>query len=98
MALSERHRVVLHTKLTEAVGDEEAVSEMLSHFPVDDLDRPATESFVRTEIATVRTEMAQMETRLKDFVHDQITNSMRWTLGTFLTFQTVVIALVVAFT
>ncbi|HMJ76449.1 MAG TPA: hypothetical protein VK507_10780, partial [Iamia sp.] len=114
--LAERSRAVLHTKLTEVVGDEEAVGDMLSQFPANDLERPATKEFVRAEIAEVRTDMAdlrgdirsdmadlrtdnaQRETRLMEFIHVEVTSSMRWVLGVFLTAQSVVIGLVVAFT
>jgi len=116
MGLAERSRAVLHTKLTEVVGDEEAVGDMLSQFPANDLERPATKEFVRAEIAEVRTDMAdlrgdirsdmadlrtdnaQRETRLMEFIHVEVTSSMRWVLGVFLTAQSVVIGLVVAFT
>jgi hypothetical protein len=120
MGLAERSRAVLHTKLTEVVGDEEAVGDMLSQFPANDLERPATQAFVRAEIAEVRTDMADLrgdirtdladlrgelrtdnaerETRLMEFIHVEVTSSMRWVLGVFLTAQSVVIGLVVAFT
>ena len=111
MGLAERSRAVLHTKLTEVVGDEEAVGDMLSQFPANDLERPATKDFVRAEnfglraeIAEVRTDMADLrtdnaerETRLMEFIHVEVTSSMRWVLGVFLTAQSVVIGLVVAF-
>lgn len=48
--LTERNRAVLHRRLTDVVGDEEAVSEMLSNFPNDDRLRPASEPFVETLI------------------------------------------------
>lgn len=120
MGLHHRSRTVLHTKLTDVVGDEEAVSDMLSQFPSTDLETPATKDFVRaesaitrtelrtematlstdlrTDMATIRTEMVQMETRLMEFVHTEVVTSMRWTVGMFLTVQTIVIALILAFT
>ncbi|HEV7719823.1 MAG TPA: hypothetical protein VGO60_00990 [Iamia sp.] len=105
MGLAERSRAVLHTKLTEVVGDEEAVGDMLSEFPAHDLERPATKEFVRAEVAELRTELAglrtdnaERETRLMEFIHVEVTSSMRWVLGVFLTAQSVVIGLVVAFT
>jgi len=120
MGLAERSRAVLHTKLTEVVGDEEAVGDMLSQFPANDLERPATKDFVRAENAVLRTDLhaemaelrvdmadlrgelrtdnAERETRLMEFIHVEVTSSMRWVLGVFLTAQSVVIGLVVAFT
>ncbi|HEX7131115.1 MAG TPA: hypothetical protein VF228_00985 [Iamia sp.] len=48
--LTERNRAVLHRRLTDVVGDEEAVSEMLSNFPNDPRLRPASEDFVHAEV------------------------------------------------
>jgi hypothetical protein len=59
--LTERNRAVLHRRLTDVVGDEEAVSEMLSNFPNDDRLRPASEAFVE---ARLETRLAQQTTRL----------------------------------
>ena len=53
MSLTDRNRSLIHRRLSELVGDEEAVSEMLSNFPVDDHDRPATSS----DLAAFRGEM-----------------------------------------
>jgi hypothetical protein len=90
MALSERSRVVLHTKLTQVVGDEEAVSDMLSEFPASDLERPATKEFVRAEIT-------QLETRLKDFVHEEMKGTVRWLVGVFMVSQTAMITAIALF-
>ena len=87
MALSERSRVVLHTKLTEVVGDEEAVSDMLSEFPASDLERPATKEFVRAEINGVRTEIAEMESRLSTRFHDDMILHLKWMIGLMITFN-----------
>lgn len=59
--LTERNRAVLHHKLSEVVGDEEAVSEMLSNFPNDDRLRPASEEFVRSYVGQ---ELARATTQL----------------------------------
>ncbi|HEU5149863.1 MAG TPA: hypothetical protein VFU19_05170 [Iamia sp.] len=48
--LTERNRAVLHQRLTALVRDEEAVNEMLSHFPNDDRHSPATEAFVDAKV------------------------------------------------
>lgn len=55
--LTERNRAVLHRRLTDVVGDEEAVSEMLSNFPNDDRLRPATESFVDARVSQATTRL-----------------------------------------
>jgi hypothetical protein len=55
--LTERNRAVLHRRLTDVVGDEEAVSEMLSNFPNDDRLHPATESYVEKRLAQQTTQL-----------------------------------------
>lgn len=87
MALSERSRVVLHTKLTQVVGDEEAVSDMLSEFPANDLERPATKDFVRTEIAGLRTEMAERFGALETRLHEDMVLHLKWMIGLMITFN-----------
>lgn len=48
--LNERDRAVLYRRLSDLVGDEEAVGAMLSHFPPAGGDPLATQSFVRAEV------------------------------------------------
>ena len=66
--LTERNRAVLHRRLTDVVGDEEAVSEMLSNFPNDERLRPVTDSRLAiTESrfeAAIDTRVSQATTRL----------------------------------
>ena len=56
MALSQKHRSSLYQHLAPIVGEEEAEA-LLSQFPSNDLDVPATNEFVRAEIAELRAEM-----------------------------------------
>ncbi|NLV55506.1 MAG: hypothetical protein GXY13_07840, partial [Acidimicrobiales bacterium] len=56
MALSERSRSALCHGLSDVIGDEEAVGEMMSYFPARDVDEPATRDFVAAQIADVRGE------------------------------------------
>jgi hypothetical protein len=56
MALSQRHRSSIFQKLTPILGAEEAEA-LLSEFPSNDLDTPATKDFVRAEIAISRAEV-----------------------------------------
>ncbi|MHB1139986.1 MAG: hypothetical protein ACYC2O_13605, partial [Microthrixaceae bacterium] len=58
MSLSQRSRTALFLGLTELIADEEAVEEMLSHFPSRDLDEPVTKEFLRAEISDVRAEIS----------------------------------------
>lgn len=72
MALTEASRNVLYTRFLEFVDDEKAVSELLSYYPVRDIDEPTTRDLVittgaelRAEIAEVRTELAGVRTEFK---------------------------------
>jgi hypothetical protein len=76
--LTERNRAVLHRRLSEMVGDEEAVSEMLSNFPSDDRFHPASESFVES---FVEKKLAQQTTQL-----------VMWMAGLVVTCSAIVIA------
>ena len=68
MALSEKSRSSLFVALSE-VADEEAVEEMLSHFPARDVEEAASKEFIRAEIADLggdlRVEMADLRSELK---------------------------------
>jgi len=77
MALTEASRNVLYTRFLEFVDDEKAVSELLSYYPVRDIDEPTTRDLVittgaelRAEIAEVRTELAGVRTELKGDIAD----------------------------
>lgn len=76
--LTERNRAVLHRRLTDVVGDEEAVSEMLSNFPNDDRLRPVSEPFVETLI----------DKRLAE----QTTQIVLWLIATAIALAAVLIA------
>ncbi len=56
MPLSQQHRTSIHDGLSPIVGAD-AVEALLSEFPATELDRPATEGFVRAEIADLRGEV-----------------------------------------
>jgi len=57
----------------------------------------AARAVLHTRLAGLRGDMMAMENRLMADVHAEIVTSMRWTLGMFLTVQTIVIGLVLAF-
>lgn len=65
MSLSQRSRSAIYTGLKDLV-EEEAVEEMLSNFPVRDLDEPVTQGFVRAEVADVRAEIADVRAEMAD--------------------------------
>jgi uncharacterized protein involved in exopolysaccharide biosynthesis len=66
MSLSQRSRTALFLGLTELIADEEAVEEMLSHFPSRDLDEPVTKEFLRAEISDVRAEISDVRAEISD--------------------------------
>lgn len=59
MALSESSRSQIYQGLVNFVG-EEAIGEMMSHFPARDVEEPVTKEFLRAEIADVRSEIAEV--------------------------------------
>lgn len=63
MSLSQERRNTIYRSLRTVIDDEEALGEMLSHFPARDLDAPASEAFVTAELARLE---ARMETRFSD--------------------------------
>lgn len=75
MSLSEKSRSALYLGLRNII-DEEALQEMLSHFPARDLDEPVTNDGLRAsmadlraelkgEMAQIRAEMAALRAELK---------------------------------
>ncbi len=62
MALSQKHRSSIYQRLEPILGEEEAEA-LLSQFPAQELDEPATKEFVRAEIADLRAEMHQLVNR-----------------------------------
>jgi len=70
MSLSERSRNHLYTGLSAVIDDEEAVDEMLSHFPARDLDEPVTRDHLRAEIALldgrITTGLAALDQKMTD--------------------------------
>ena len=75
MSLSQRSRTALYLGSTEVIADEEAVEEMLSHFPSRDLDEPVTKEFHRAEVADIRVEMADIRVEisgLRGELHTQV--------------------------
>lgn len=57
MSLSERSRSALYRGLSQAVQDEGAVEEMLSHFPARDVEEAVTKEHLRAEMAALRAEI-----------------------------------------
>jgi hypothetical protein len=73
MPLSERSRATIYQALEPVVG-EEAISEMLSHFPARDVEEPVTKEFLRAELASTRAEL-----------HDAMHRQTMWLMGAMVT-------------
>jgi hypothetical protein len=70
MALSQKHRSSIYRHLAPILGEEEAEA-LLSQFPNNDLDVPATKEFVRAEIAELRAEMHEGFASINDKFRQQ---------------------------
>ena len=80
MAISQKHRSTIYQHLAPIIGEEEAEA-LLSQFPSQDLDQPATKEFVRASIADVRTEIAGVRTEIADLradMHDRFRAQTIW--------------------
>jgi hypothetical protein len=69
MALSQKHRSSLFRSLTPIVGEEETEA-LLSQFPANDLEAPATSDFVRAEVSSLRAEMHEGFNSLRAEMHE----------------------------
>lgn len=69
MALSQRHRSTIYTRLEPILGEEETEA-MLAQFPTRDLDQPVSKEFVRAEIEGLRADL-----------HDQLRSMTVWFTG-----------------
>ncbi len=56
MALSQRHRSTIYTRLEPLLGEEETEA-LLAQFPAREIDEPVTREFVHAEIEGLRSEM-----------------------------------------
>ncbi len=81
MALSGRSRAALYQSLSEII-DEEAVEEMLSHFPSRDLDEPITRGHLDTSVAELRVEVARLRGELREEIQTSARRSTQWMIGT----------------
>lgn len=64
MALSEKLRSSIFRSLSPVIGEEETAA-VLSHFPANDMQEPATKDHVLLETAVIRSEMADLRTELQ---------------------------------
>lgn len=74
MALSEKSRSSLYLGLTAVIDDQEAVSDMLAHFPAREVDETVTKDHLRAEMtglrAELRGEMADLRAELRGEMAD----------------------------
>lgn len=95
--LSERHRAVLYQRLTDTVGDEEAVGAMLSHFPATDLDRPATKADlvgIDARFSTIDARFDAMEARFDSRMHAMENRIIIWMVSFVMVWSGVLLAAV----
>lgn len=83
---------MLYEGFVTLVPDEQAVQELLSHFPARDVEEPVTKDHLRAEMADLRTElrgeMAELRTELRTEMAELRTEMERmvrsfqaWTIG-----------------
>jgi hypothetical protein len=75
VALSERARSNIYTGLSNVI-DQEAVAEMLSHFPARDVDEAVTKEHLDTQIALIRSELHIEMSALRNEIKDDL-NTLR---------------------
>ena len=86
--------------VTDVIQDEVAVGELLWCFPVREVEEPATKDFVaaqvndvRVDIAGVRTDIAELGSRLTAQMAAMQRTMIRWTLGTMVGLVGLVLAM-----
>jgi len=92
MALGERSRSALYQGLASVVDDEQAVDEMLSHFPARDVEEPVTKDFLRAEMAGMGSELRSEMAGLRNDLSQRIDGSTRWTIGSMVALCAVLVA------
>jgi hypothetical protein len=70
MPLTDPHRSTVRRKLRPVIGDDSALEALMSQFPASPSDAPATKTDLATTEATLKVELAQLETRLTDKMQD----------------------------
>ena len=91
MALTERNRHALYQGLTRTIGDEEAVEAMVAQFPARDVDEPATNDFVRAEIAGLEARMGHRFDAFSRELHAEMRRWYVWSYGAMFVLLTAVV-------
>ncbi len=68
MALSQKHRIALYELFLPQVG-EDVTEAFLAEFPTNDGDELVTKTFLRAELAELRTELAELGGGLRAEMH-----------------------------
>jgi hypothetical protein len=88
MPMTERSRAVLYRSFTDLIHDPQAVQEMLSHFPAQELEVPATKDFVRAEIAVLRREVLTEVAALRAEMHALVRSQTQWLVSVMIALLT----------
>lgn len=92
MTLSERSRSAIYRGLSSVVEDQEAIEEMLSHFPAREVEELVTKDYLRAEMAELRSDLTTEMGGLRVELHEQIRRSVMWTTTTVIAAAGAVIA------
>lgn len=83
MALSERSRSALYQALSRTI-EEEAVAEMLAHFPARDVDEPVTREHLDRRIAELRGELHAEVAGVRTEIASAANRTIIWLVATIL--------------
>jgi hypothetical protein len=85
--LSEKSRSSLFQNLSPIAG-EEAVGEMLAHFPVTEDEKPVTKNYLDARLGELRSDMVEMRSELREDIgrlrielHQETKRLMIWLPG-----------------
>ena len=83
MALADKHRHAIFTRLAPTLGEEET-NALLSQFPARELDEPVTREFVRAELAGLRGELHTEIGALRSEMMNRFRAQTVWTASAIL--------------
>jgi len=104
MALKEKHRSSIYTRLAPILGEEEAEA-MLAHFPARDVEEPVTRADLAVGVADLRAEMAELRAEIRAELNAEIGSvrteiersskrTIMWLVGVMIALHSVMLAAV----